>query len=61
MKPGEKLIRILIQELNERLSILEQAVDAGHIGQRYWRYRRRWITADYERLRTIARRYGFNV
>jgi hypothetical protein len=61
MKPGEKLIRTLIDELNGRISVLERAVADGSIGQRYWRYRHRWITADYERLRGIAQRYGFDV
>jgi hypothetical protein len=61
MKPGEKLVRTLMSELNERLGILERAVAAGRIGSRYWRYRHRWISADYERLREIANRYGFKV
>ena len=61
MKPGEKLVRTLMSELNERLGILESAVAAGRIGSRYWRYRHRWISADYERLRKIANRYGFKV
>jgi hypothetical protein len=61
MKPGEKLVRTLLTELNDRLTTLEQLAAAGRIGQRYWRYRHRWISADYERLRVIAQRYGFDV
>ena len=61
MKPGEKLVRMLLTELNDRLTTLEQLAAAGRIGQRYWRYRHRWISADYERLRVIAQRYGFDV
>ena len=61
MKPGEKLVRTLMSELNERLGILERDVAAGRSGSRYWRYRHRWISADYERLRKIAQRYGFDV
>jgi hypothetical protein len=61
MKPGEKLVRTLLTELNDRLTTLEQLAAAGRIGQRYWRYRHRWISADYERLRRIAQRYGFDV
>ena len=61
IKPGEKLVRALIADLNSRLGALERAMADGSIGQRYWRYRHRWITADYERLREIAQRYGFDV
>ena len=61
IKPGEKLVRALIDEINVRISVLERAVAAGRIGSRYWRYRHRWISADYERLRKIAQRYGFDV
>ena len=61
MRPGEKLVRTLLTELNDRLTTLEQLAAAGRIGQRYWRYRHRWISADYERLRSIAQRSGFDV
>ena len=61
MKPGEKLVRTMLTELNDRLTTLERLASAGRIGQRYWRYRHRWISADYERLRKIAQRYGFDV
>ena len=61
MKSGEKLVRTLLTELNDRLTTLERLAAAGRIGQRYWRYRHRWISADYERLRSIAQRYGFDV
>jgi len=54
-------VRTMLTELNDRLTMLERLAAAGRIGQRYWRYRHRWISADYERLRKIARRYGFNV
>ena len=61
IKPGEKLVRALIDEINVRISVLERDVAAGLIRPRYWRYRHRWISADYERLRKIAQRYGFDV
>ena len=61
MKPGEKLVRTMLTELNDRLTMLERLAAAGRIGQRYWRYRHRWISADYERLRVTAQRYGFDV
>ena len=61
MKPGEKLVRTMLTELNDRLTTLERLAAAGRIGSRYWRYRHRWISADYERLRKIAQRYGFDV
>ena len=61
MKPGEKLVRAMLTELNDRLTTLERLAAAGRIGQCYWRYRHRWISADYERLRKIAQRYGFDV
>jgi len=61
MKPGEKLVRTMLTELNDRLTTLERLAAAGRIGSRYWRYRHRWISADCERLRKIAQRYGFDV
>ncbi len=61
MKPGEKLVRRLIAELNERVAALEGSVARGSIGSHYWRYRMRWLRRDYERLAAVARRWGFDV
>jgi hypothetical protein len=61
MKPGEDLIRVLIQELNERISRLNARQDKGEIGPGYARYQRRWIRAEFARLEGLARRYGYKV
>ena len=59
MKPGEKLVRTLIAELNERLSTLEKQTAEGRIGPLYHRYRLRWLHRDYDKMESIARRWGF--
>lgn len=61
MKPGEKLVRTLIAELNERLSALEAKTAAGAVGPRYHRYRMRWLRREYDKLETVARGWGFKV
>ncbi len=61
MKHGEKLVRQLITELNDRLAELEQKTLAGQIGPYYHRYRLRWLRADYSKLESIAKRWGFSV
>ncbi len=59
MKAGEKLVRTLIAELNERLSTLEKQTAEGRIGPHYYRYRLRWLRRDYDKMESIARRWGF--
>ncbi len=61
MKPGEKLVRTLIAELNERLSTLEKQAAAGRIGPLYHRYRMRWLHRDYDKMERIARQWGFKL
>ena len=60
MKPGEKLIRQLIAELNTRLAELERQTAAGKISAHYHHYRLRWLREDYNKLEGIAKRCGFN-
>jgi hypothetical protein len=61
MKPGEMLVRTRMSEITERLTVLEALAASGKIGQRYWRYRLRWLRHDFTRTEEIARRYGFKV
>ena len=61
MKPGEELVRTLIQELDERLIELRSAQADNRIGPRTARARLRFAHQDYDKLVVIARRYGFEV
>jgi len=60
-KLGESLIRTMIDELAERVIALERQQESGSIGKRVAHYRLRWIRNDYNKLVTLARRYGFKV
>jgi hypothetical protein len=60
MRPGEKLVRQLIAELSARVEELEQKTAAGKIGPYYRRYCLRWLHKDYDKLESIAKRWGFN-
>lgn len=60
-RPGEKLIRTLIAELDVRIANLHSAQFDGRLGPRTVRARLRYVHEEYDRLCVIARSYGFKV
>lgn len=58
---GEKLVRTLIAELDDRVIELKSAQMSGRIGPLTARARLRWARQEYDRLCVVARRYGFTV
>lgn len=61
MKPGEKLVRSLITELDGKLKAVEAGQATHRLGPRTVRARTRWLREDYDKLVVIARRWGFKV
>jgi hypothetical protein len=61
MKLGEKLVRQLIAELDEKLKAVEAGQAACRLGPRTVRARMRWLRQDYDRLVGIAKRWCFQV
>jgi hypothetical protein len=61
MKAGEKLVRTLIAELDERIIEIRSGQMSGRLGPRTTRARIRFAQQDYDKLVTVARRWGFKV
>jgi hypothetical protein len=61
MKTGEKLIRTLIAELDDKIKALQAGAAVGRLGPLTVRARMRWFRQDYDKLCAIARNYGFKV
>lgn len=57
----EQFIRTRIQELNERITVLQDKSKNGDLGPRVIRARLRWLRADYEWLADTARSHGYKI